>query len=252
MTYEPEYNKKQYKEDIAYIVGKAFSALKTKGILYFILTVRNRIARFSKLDWMFFKKKKHFQFKNNMLSYCDSKIDFAFANERTIEIPAALFLIKNNRNKKTLEIGNVLGKYSGFNHDIIDKYEKNEKVINADVISYIPNKKYKCIVSISTLEHVGFDEIKKNPNGFIDAINNIKKNCLKKGGMLIFTVPLGYNPHMDKIIKEHKIKIDEIHYFRRISLSNTWEEIDEKDALKRRYNFPYECANAILIGVMKN
>ena len=252
MTYEPEYNKKQKKENIAYIVRKAVSALKNKGILYLILTIRNRIVRLSVLDWLFFKEGGKFQFKNRLLSYCNSKIGFAFANERTIEIPSALFLIRNNNNKKTLEIGNVLSKYSSFNHNVIDKYEKNEKVINADVVSYIPKEKYDIVISVSTLEHVGFDEIDKNPNGFIDAINNIKKNCIKKNGMLIFTVPLGYNHHMDKIIKEHKIKIDETHYFKRVSLSNTWEETNEKDAFKHRYNFPYECANAILIGVIKN
>ena len=43
-------------------------------------------------------------------------------------------------------------------HDVLDKYEKGNNVINDDVVSFSTEVKYDLIVSVSTLEHVGWDE----------------------------------------------------------------------------------------------
>ena len=48
--------------------------------------------------------------------------------------------------------------YYKFEHDIVDKYEKKKGIINQDIVDYKPDKKYDLIISISTLEHVGWDE----------------------------------------------------------------------------------------------
>jgi hypothetical protein len=66
--------------------------------------------------------------------------------------------VKRYKERNILEIGNVLSHYFPVNHDIVDKYEKADGVINQDVVHFYSPKKYDLIVSVSTLEHVGWDE----------------------------------------------------------------------------------------------
>ena len=71
------------------------------------------------------------------------------------------FYFGNNKNtswKNIFEVGSVLSHYFPINHDVLDKYEKGHGVINQDVVDFKPHNKYDLIVSISTLEHVGFDD----------------------------------------------------------------------------------------------
>jgi len=51
----------------------------------------------------------------------------------------------------------VLSHYFAVKHDIVDKYEIAPSVVNEDLVNFKPGKKYDLIVSISTLEHVGWD-----------------------------------------------------------------------------------------------
>ena len=77
-------------------------------------------------------------------------------NERAVEVSLAhTFLRKPTA--ATLEVGNVLANFFSFPHDVVDKYEKAPGVLNEDIVSYSPGKKYDFIVTLSTLEHVGWD-----------------------------------------------------------------------------------------------
>jgi hypothetical protein len=77
-------------------------------------------------------------------------------------------------------VGNVLSHYFSVNHDVVDKYEKAEGVINRDIIDFHPSKEYDLIISISTLEHVGWDEdisdhkILHDPSKILRAIENLR------------------------------------------------------------------------------
>lgn len=112
-----------------------------------------------------------------------------------------------------LEVGNVLSYRFGVSHDILDKYDINRHVINEDVVRFSPQKRYDLIVSISTLEHVGWDEIPKEPRKILLALENLKK-ILAPGGQLIVTLPLGYNPDMDKLLSDGEIKFEEVYYLK--------------------------------------
>jgi hypothetical protein len=57
------------------------------------------------------------------------------------------------------------------------------------------------IVSISTLEHVGWDEEDKNPVKVLQAIE-ILKSLLAPLGKIVVTLPLGYNPIIDDYLKK--------------------------------------------------
>jgi len=97
----------------------------------------------------------------------------------------------------------------------LDKYEKGKGVINEDVVDFTPSRKYDLIISISTLEHVGWDETPKEPEKAAKAIENLKR-CLNPGGKIVFTVPVGQNPCLDNLIKARKISTDQFYYFNEI------------------------------------
>lgn len=197
------------------------------------------------------KKKKYFYFKEKKLSYFYHRYNSTWKNERIIEIPIVVDYIKKFPNKKILEFGAVLKHYYPIKWDILDKYERGKNIINQDVIDFKPKQKYDLIVSISTLEHVGFDEEKKDSLKILKAIENLRKNCLNKEGKAIFTMPLGYNIQMDKLLFERKIKFDEKVFLKRINKKNEWKEASEEESKKARYGSPFKAANYLIVGIIK-
>jgi len=241
-------------ESFLEIANNTFKALKNYGIVYVVFGIRNRIIHL--IYPLFIKStKSKFKFRKIKLNYCFAKYDSCWATERTIEIPLVVYFLNklNAKNKRLLEIGNVLNNYTTkYHQNVVDKYEFAKEIINQDIVSYRPIKKYPLAVSISTLEHVGFDETPKNASKIIKSIQNILTHCLIRGGTLIFTIPIGYNLRSDKLIKQNKIKMNEQYFFKRISLNNKWIETNKNDAFLTKYNFPYENGNAILIGIIQN
>src|SRR4030042_260073 len=108
--------------------------------------------------YTYFKKQKTFVFRGLTHDYFYHLYNYTHLNERAIEIPIFLKIIKEHRGKRILEVGNVLSHYVSYQHDILDKYEKGKNIINKDVVDFHPKEKYDLILSISTLEHVGLDE----------------------------------------------------------------------------------------------
>ena len=58
------------------------------------------------------------------------------------------------------------------------------------------------IVSISTMEHVGWDETPRDPKKIPLALENLTTRCLAPGGEIVVTLPIGYNTYLDKLLKE--------------------------------------------------
>jgi SAM-dependent methyltransferase len=136
-----------------------------------------------------------------------------WTNSRSIELPVFFEILKRCSGERVLEVGNVLGHYRKTSHDVLDKYEMGMGVINEDVVSYKPGEKYDIVLSCSTLEHVGFDEEDKDPDGFVKAINNIMTNILKPGGVLVFSVPVGYNSGLDKALRENRVRFYSVTHY---------------------------------------
>jgi SAM-dependent methyltransferase len=159
-----------------------------------------------------------FYFQGQMYKYFFHWYNHTWKNERCIEIPIVLrkYYEAKVKGKRILEVGNVLSHYIPCNHDIVDKYEKLLGVINQDIVDFRPQKKYDLILSISTLEHVGWDEEKKNPNKILQALDNMKALLADRGEMIV-TLPLGYNPHVDRLLAMGEIKFDHLFYFKRVS-----------------------------------
>ena len=169
--------------------------------------------------------------------------------ERSVEIPVMRDIVQQYRDKDILEIGNTLSYYIRCSHDTVDKYEQTQGVINQDVVDFRPAKRYDLIFSISTLEHVGWDETPKQPEKFVLAVDNLK-TLLKPGGTIVFTVPLGYNSFMDQVIRENELKLDGAHYLKRLSM-NKWVEVSAADTADIRYDYPFPAANGIIIGTIR-
>lgn len=155
-----------------------------------------------------------------------------------------------------LEVGNVLSHYFLFNHDIVDKYEKAEGVVNEDVTKITFSKKYDLIISISTLEHVGWDEDPKkqimlNENQKIRQAIDKLRTLLNPGGRIVVTVPVGYNPNLDFLLKSEKTIFDKLFCLKRISNDNKWVETTWKEIENSKFNKPFPFANGLVIGIIE-
>jgi len=159
------------------------------------------------LEWIYFNLRpvRYFDFDGKKYRYLYAFYNATWTAERKIELPIFLEIVRQT-NGAILEVGNVLQHYAKVRHDIVDKYEKYPGVVNEDAVDFKPKKKYDLIISISTLEHVGWDESVKDPEKPLKAIKNLI-SLLKPQGKLVFSFPLGYNPHLDKLISHPPFKI---------------------------------------------
>ena len=172
--------------------------------------------------------------------------------ERGMEVPIVLDWMVPFKGTNILEVGNVLRKYDqSFDQVVIDAHEKGD-CINIDVLEYEPKEKPDLIVSVSTIEHIGYDmgEV-MNPDKTIQFFEWVNKT-LPKGGEFIFTVPVGYNQFLDFILRT-KEKFGDLVYqrklfMRRTTADNQWEE-SEPD-WNARYGEPFEYGNLVMLGAM--
>ena len=154
-----------------------------------------------------FLSEKSFRLGDLQLDYTIHPHNYTWTNERTVEISIAKHWVQKNKNLRTLEVGNVTRHYFDTNHDVVDKYEKAQGIINVDVVDYSPESKYQFIISISTLEHVGWDRDKKEPEKIEIAVDKLKK-LLAPGGELLVTVPIGFNCFLDEFIEQGTLNFD--------------------------------------------
>jgi SAM-dependent methyltransferase len=131
----------------------------------------------------------------------------------------------------------------------LDKYEKAPGVINEDVVDFNSDKKYDLIVSISTLEHVGWDESPRDPLKILKAVGNLK-NLLAPGGRIYGTIPIGYNRVLDQLLKERKIAFAKTFCLRRIHF-NEWIEIDRECIETSTFDYLLFFTTGLLVGVIE-
>jgi len=233
------------------LLARVVEVSKQKGICYIFHVTFRRIIFWSKYyHCKVIRSLRTFTFQGETYNYCNHSYNNSWLNERTVEVPIIWKMVKNHRGKKILEVGNVLSHYFFVNHDIVDKYEKAEGVINQDVVDFQPSNKYDLIVSISTLEHVGWDETPREHTKILRALQNLKR-FINSEGRIVITLPLGYNPEMDKLLKEEKIHFTKQYCLKRISKDNKWAEVDWNDIHDIKYGGPFLAANGLVIGIIE-
>jgi hypothetical protein len=190
-----------------------------------------------------------FYFEGDTFAYFDHPYNHTIKNERAIEIPIVKRYYDQVAPQEILEVGNVLSHYFPTKHQVLDKYEQQPGVINQDASSYRSRKKYALIISISTFEHIGWDEYPRDPQKIATTIANLF-SLLKKGGRLIFTVPLGYNHDLDTLIRADQIGFTHQFFMKRLTSNNKWQQQNATIIKGAKYNYPFPNANELMIGIL--
>ncbi|MGN6387669.1 MAG: hypothetical protein ACTHMT_15680, partial [Verrucomicrobiota bacterium] len=134
-------------------------------------------------------------------------------------------------------------------HDILAKFEKGPSVINADILTFQPSKKYDLVLSISTFEHFGFDDEADEPSSLkISRAVSSCRNFLSASGTLAITVPIGYNPELDLLLSDGSLSPNREIYLKKYGRLD-WKECGKAEALRAIYKSRFPYANAI--GVLE-
>jgi hypothetical protein len=247
-TYDRVYQRETF-------IGRIKRVYREKGLGYMIrASFRNPWIYYIKpptyqLLFSFFPKP--FSFRGASYNYLCHRFNSTWQNERAVEIPIAQAFVDGSRGQRILEVGHVLGHYGPVDHDVLDKYEPGEKIIHEDAATFRPSKKYDIIVSVSTMEHVGWDEAPRDPEALLRAFTNLAKNCLSPGGTLIVTVPLGYNDFLDLCLLSGRLRFDEAYYMKRVGPGRNWREAARQEVIGIRYDRTVSTAGAIAIGIIR-
>jgi SAM-dependent methyltransferase len=189
-----------------------------------------------------------FNFRKKPLPYFYHSYNATWANERCVEAPIADALLESHSPEEILEVGNVLSHYHPVMHQVVDKFEKGERVVNEDILSFQPGQKYALVFSISTFEHIGFDDENAGSSALkISEAISACKRLLKPEGRLVITVPIGYNPELDEMIRSNQLGASREDYLIRTG-KRRWEERPKSEAMQSRYGSPFPYANAILVA----
>lgn len=191
--------------------------------------------------------RRRFTFRNRTYPYFSNLYKMTWNTERAVEIPIARAAIEAHPAGRILEVGNVLSHYFPVGHEVVDKYEQAPGVLNQDVVAFQPDHRYDLIVSISTLEHVGWDEAEREPQKTLRAVAHLR-SLLAPGGQLLITFPVGYNPWLDAFFWEDRLPFDEITCLQRVTRDNRWAEVEREALRGTSYNAPFFCANGLVIG----
>lgn len=194
------------------------------------------------------RRDDYFTFCGERLPYAVHRYNNTFRNERIVEISIANWFLSGAANARVLEVGNVLGHYGVNGHTVVDKYETAPGVINADIVDYVPERRFDTVVSISTLEHVGWDEEPREPRKVFQAFDAVR-GFVAPGGRLLVTIPIGYNTTLDEGLRSGALTFDREIWLMRTNRRNEWRECGRDEALAGAYGSPFNAANTLCVGV---
>jgi hypothetical protein len=202
--------------------------------------------RFAKMTLTRWTRAKIFFFDGRSYPYFYHFCNKTWKNERGVEIPIFREILLRHQAQRILEVGNVLSHYLPVHHDVVDKYEVAPGVINQDILTYTPTERYDLILSISTLEHIGWDETPCEPNKLLRVIEHLRSRCLAPRGKLVASLPIGYNTFFDELLRDGKSPFTRQQFLKRISTRNYWVESDWDGCRDMAYG--RFVAHAICIG----
>lgn len=189
-----------------------------------------------------------FTFRGKEYPYYFHHYNVTWKNERAVEIALAKAKLKQYRDKRVLELGNVLNHYLKHDHDVVDKYEKWPGVVNKDIQDFKPKRPYDLIVSISTVEHIGWDEEKRDPKKIPQTLKKLE-SMLAPGGELFVTFPLGWNHDLDLMLQSKQVRFGRQFYMKRTEPFLGWKQVPFREVKDIKYGRPFINANGLVIGV---
>lgn len=194
-------------------------------------------------------RRRSFEFMGEAYCTFEHPYNLTWLNERTVELPIITRLLTQHPNAKVLEVGHVLGHYAPqLRHDVVDKYEDSSHpaLYKEDAFGFRGRAPYDLIVSISTIEHVGWDEQPRDPEKVGRTIHHLR-TLLAPGGLFVFTAPIGYNPGFDAYVDREK-GFTFLRCLKRVSIRNEWQEVSWSEIRSARFNEPYPFVNGLVVG----
>jgi hypothetical protein len=192
------------------------------------------------------RRDERFTFRGEQLPYTFHRYNDTYRNERIVELSIAAWFLAG-ASGRVLEVGNVLAHYGVTGHTVIDKYETAPGVLNDDIVGYVPERPFDTVVSVSTLEHVGWDEEPREPEKVFEAFEAVRE-LVAPGGRLLVTIPIGYNSTLDEGLRDGRLAFDQETWLIRVNRRNDWRECGRDEALASEYGRPFPAANALWIG----
>ncbi len=235
----------------AYFLSRLEDVTREKGIGHVLSFGTHWIT--SPLFVEYFKRRRKgwgFQLAGERYDYFCHRYNTTWRNERAVEVPIAERAVAKARGKRILEVGNVLSHYLDFEHDVLDKYERAGGVINEDVVDFKPSQPYDLIVSISTLEHVGWDETPRDADKVPRALAAMT-SWLAPGGEILVTFPTGYNADLDSHLERGNITFTERLCMKRVSRDNRWAEVGWDEIKNARCNEPFPGYCTLVVGILR-
>lgn len=194
--------------------------------------------------------------------YFFSETNQTWYGERCVELAIARAFVEANRGQRMLEVGNVLSQYGPRPDDyvVVDRYEHRPGVVNLDITEFVPPARFDAIISVSTVEHIGFDERPRDDGKVGRALAHLR-TLLAPGGRCLITAPVGYNPTLDALFDRPTGVFDSLSFLRRISLDGTWLQQDwaqvqgawyggQPNLEEMRSGRRFPSANAIAVGIL--
>lgn len=170
-------------------------------------------------------------------------------SERIVEVPIGLEALEAAPDQtRVLEVGNVLRQYRpASRHTVVDKYERAPGVINEDAETFTGGP-FSAIVSLSTIEHIGWDETPRDPAKIPRVIEHLR-GLLTPGGRLTVTVPHGWNRDLDDLLAADALPFDTVSYLQRLDLANRhWRQVQRSDIERLSFGYPYVGGNAVAVA----
>ena len=249
MNPDPKSRFAPIKSSSSIILSRAKQAYNREGLLYVLRSALIMIlGYFIVYYYKIFKSSETFEFQGKTYAYFFHPYGTTWRNERTVAVPIIWDIVKEYeaKGKSILEVGNMLSYYFKVSHDILDKYEIKDGVINEDVVDYKSVKKYDLIISILTLPEVGWYDMPKDPEKSVRAFENLKR-LLSPAGQLVLVVGLGLNTQFETSLRTKTIEFNIQGYLRHLN-GYRWEEADWKHVRDAKYDKFVPTAHGILIG----
>lgn len=232
------------------LVRRARRALAEQGLLPTLQMGALKLRDFA--EYPIAKRRRAaqtFSIAGKSYGYLTHHYNATWRNERAVELPlVSSFLAELEPAARLLEVGNVLAYYLPTPHVVVDKFEPTPGVINKDILDFGEPGSWDAIVSISTLEHVGWDETPRDETRAERALQHMR-SLLVEGGRFFLSFPLGYNESLDRAVFENRLGFRKAHYLQRISADNSWREVELSALVGTRYGAPYPFANALFVGI---
>lgn len=172
---------------------------------------------------------------------------WAWRSERSVELGLGSRALAGRRLDDVLEVGNVMHGAGVSGHTVVDRYEAGDHVVNEDIVGFDPGRRYSLVLSISTVEHIGWDEQPRDPEKAVVALEHMTR-LIEPGGAMLVTVPVGYHPALDDAFVA-RAPFERVALLVKVSRLARWEERPLGDRARVRYGAPYANGNAVLVGV---